>query len=311
MTMRFAITTVVVMALVCQSSSARATMTYDFITYSDTYAGCTLSGSITTDGHTGDITSSDLLSWQITITGPDLPTLVRDQTTSIVNPDYCTLTATGQDLTVSVGGYLEFDDSATDNALLIWSRADNWTSAQTPDNDVTYWFDCATGFLGSSQVFRFRNPPRSSFSASAPSACSPTRGGGVGRYRASKAIHQRLGKGHPLRMALPFPAAIFDHLRHRGAREAPAHGPGIQVWQGSRRGRIKSSIFTEVWKYGQILGKLPVGWPAWFISWRGSRYRRSTLGETGPIFPLYASTQLDRTRRTADTPFHPPCRPPG
>jgi hypothetical protein len=124
MTTRFAAAAIVAITLVCQASPSLANITYDFITYPDAYQGCTLSGTITTDGHLGDIGSGDVVSWNWTITGPDMPTLTRDQTTSYIYPLNSNLTATTQDLTITPDGCVEFDDTATTNAILLWNRSD-------------------------------------------------------------------------------------------------------------------------------------------------------------------------------------------
>lgn len=140
MTTRFAAAAIVAITLVCQASPSLANITYDFITYPDAYQGCTLSGTITTDGHLGDIGSGDVVSWNWTITGPDMPTLTRDQTTSYIYPLNSNLTATTQDLTITPDGCVEFDDTATTNAILLWNRSDSWIGANTPDFSVMYWF---------------------------------------------------------------------------------------------------------------------------------------------------------------------------
>lgn len=65
----------VIVALCCllPCSSAYCTpITYDFIDYPEYQNGCTLSGTVTTDGTLGAITNANIISWQFTITGPSI-----------------------------------------------------------------------------------------------------------------------------------------------------------------------------------------------------------------------------------------------
>jgi len=153
---RLAITSVVVVALVCLGSPSRGDITYSMANYSDIYNGCTVSGYITTDGHTGILTYQDIKSWLITIDPPEGsdPTIYvqanENPTNSWVDPA-SVFEATTQNLSVTgtltdpVNGiyeYLGFGNNTDDSGIEWDTTWLNGTVAElptTPGNHGISW----------------------------------------------------------------------------------------------------------------------------------------------------------------------------
>ena len=133
--------------LVTASSATADDITYSWVNYDDLYSGSTLSGSITTDGHTGTIYDSDLISWQITITPPEgsgLITWTGDQTTTVTDYPYTVMEATLQTLTVGVGDYLCIIDG-TSAAGIEWDGTYSPMIAVGDPAGNQYWFNSDNG----------------------------------------------------------------------------------------------------------------------------------------------------------------------
>jgi hypothetical protein len=136
-----AITAVAFVALVCQSSPSQAEITYNFLSYPDLYNGSTLSGSITTDGTTGTIDDSNLISWQFSITPPTgsgLLVWTGDQTTTHTDYPWTVMEATPQTLTIGVGDYLVINDN-TSSAGIDWDGTWSPMVVAADPNGNPYW----------------------------------------------------------------------------------------------------------------------------------------------------------------------------
>jgi hypothetical protein len=85
---------------VLATSSAKADITYNLQSYPADQNGHTLSGSITTDGVIGTLSTSDIKSWTVTI---DTTTFSSTSTLAITTLQGSNLTATATEITLSAG----------------------------------------------------------------------------------------------------------------------------------------------------------------------------------------------------------------
>jgi hypothetical protein len=100
------------------ASQASANTIYAF---SDTAGSLSVSGTITTDGDTGTLSLSDIVSWQFTITGAGCPCSASGTNVALTGSD---LTASGTNL------LFNFSDSAA-NQFVIGTHTEDvlWASA--------------------------------------------------------------------------------------------------------------------------------------------------------------------------------------
>ncbi len=116
-------------------------ITYNLVNYPTDQNGCTLSGAITTDGQTGVLSPSDILSWSWTITGArvnengieyPLPP-ISAAGTSVPNADLYpwTLVATPSQILLPRGGVLDVSSFMTPNGnvfLYYWNYPETYVS---------------------------------------------------------------------------------------------------------------------------------------------------------------------------------------
>jgi hypothetical protein len=128
--------------LLATVTPARSDTIYSMVNYSDIYNGCTVSGSITTNGNTGVLTDADIVSWQITISPPAgydpaiwVPAIENPSNSSDIGSVF---EATAQYLTVAYSGdYLYFANN-TDSSGIQWDMDGNNTAGELPDNIVSH-----------------------------------------------------------------------------------------------------------------------------------------------------------------------------
>jgi hypothetical protein len=105
------------------TSSAKADITYTIQPYPADQGGHAVSGSITTDGHIGTLTSADIKSWSVTI---DTTSFSNTTPNAEIDLAGSNLNATGTTITLSAGtGSTDPGDLAT---LWLWAVPDG-TSA--------------------------------------------------------------------------------------------------------------------------------------------------------------------------------------
>jgi hypothetical protein len=132
----------VVAMLLANVTPARSDTIYSMVNYLDIYNGCTMSGYITTNGHTGALTDVDIVDWQITVSPPvgyD-PTIwvPAIETPSNSSDEGSVFEATAQYLTAAyTGDYLYFGNN-TDGSGIQWDIDGNNTAGELPDNIVSH-----------------------------------------------------------------------------------------------------------------------------------------------------------------------------
>ncbi len=112
-------------------------MTYDIVNYPADQNGWTLSGTITTDGKTGDLAPTDILSWTWTITTGGFPfpiAFTASSSDATAGIGATNLEATTTDIEAPIGG--ELDLQAYPN-YLVYNRL--------PGFQQTYYTEIYTG----------------------------------------------------------------------------------------------------------------------------------------------------------------------
>ena len=119
-------------------------ITYNLQSYNAAQGGATLSGSITTDGSTGALTTSDILSWQFTIT-----TLTDSFAGSSTNAGAAATVTGGHVIADATQIYMPITGNTSNRSLLLkdpftgnevfWSRYPFGDSYRARNNSTFIW----------------------------------------------------------------------------------------------------------------------------------------------------------------------------